>query len=73
MDAIIIKGNAENNKILAALAKKIGSSVLSLSDEEFEDFAFGKMIEKNKTNESVDREEIMKNKFEDSKQNIQHY
>ena len=60
MGAIIIKGNSENNEIIKALAQKLGSNVLSIKDEEFEDIAFGKMMEDEKTNELVTREEIMK-------------
>ena len=60
MDAIIIEGDAENNRILAKLAKKIGNRVISLNDEEYEDLAFGKMMTDSKTGEDVSRVEIMK-------------
>jgi hypothetical protein len=60
MGAIIIKGDSESNKILAELAEKLGNKVISINEEEFEDFAFGKMMDEDKTGETVSREEIMK-------------
>ncbi len=60
MGAIIIKGDTENNKILAKLAKKLGNKVISINEEEYEDFALGKMIDENKTGETATREEVMK-------------
>ena len=60
MGAIIIKGDSESNKILAELAEKLGNKVISINEEEFEDFAFGKMMDEDKTRETVSREEIMK-------------
>jgi hypothetical protein len=60
MGAIIIKGDTENNKILAKLAEKLGNKVISIKDEEFEDFALGKMMDESKTGETASREEIMR-------------
>ena len=60
MGAIIIKGDTENNKILAKLAEKLGNKVISIKDEEFEDFALGKMMDESKTDETASREEIMR-------------
>ena len=60
MGAIIIKGDTENNKILAKLAEKLGNKVISIKDEEFEDFALGKMMDESKTDETTSREEIMR-------------
>ena len=60
MGAIIIKGDSESNKILARLAEKLGNKVISIDEEEFEDFAFGKLMDENKTGETVSREEIMR-------------
>lgn len=60
MGAIIIKGDTENNEILAKLAKKLGNKVISINEEEYEDFALGKMIDENKTGETATREEVMK-------------
>jgi len=60
MGAILIKGDPENNKIIEKLAKKLGSNVHSIKDEEYEDIVFGKMMEESKTGKVVIREEIMK-------------
>ena len=60
MGAIIIKGDSESNKILGRLAEKLGNKVISINEEEFEDFAFGKLMDENKTGETVSREEIMR-------------
>jgi len=60
MGAIIIKGDTENNKILAKLAEKLGNKVISIKDEEFEDFTLGKMMDESKTDETATREEIMR-------------
>ena len=60
MSAIVIQADSKSNKILAQLAKKLGGKVLSLKNEQYEDFALGSMIEKVKTNENVSRDIIMK-------------
>ena len=60
MGAIIIKGDTENNKILAKLAKKLGNKVISINEEEYEDFALGKMMDESKTGQTATREEVMK-------------
>jgi hypothetical protein len=60
MGAIIIKGDTENNKILAKLAKKLGNKVISINEEEYEDFALGKMMDENKTGQTTSREEVMR-------------
>ena len=60
MGAIIIKADTKSNKILFDLAKKLGADVLSLRDEQFEDFALGTLMDSIKTGENVSREEIMK-------------
>ena len=60
MGAIIIKGDTENNKILAKLAKKLGNKVISINEEEYEDFALGKIMDESKTGQTATREEVMK-------------
>ena len=68
MGAIIIKGDTDNNKILAKLAKKLGNKVISINEEEYEDFALGKMMDERKTGQTATREEVMKNlKINDSR------
>ncbi len=60
MGAIIIKGDPENNKILAQLSEKLGNKVISIDDEELEDLALGKIMDESKTGKNINREEIMK-------------
>ncbi len=60
MSPIIIKADVKSNKILSDLAKKLGGNVLSLKDEQFEDFALGNLMNKVKTNEIVSKDVIMK-------------
>jgi len=60
MGALIIKGDTDNNKILAKLAKKLGNKVISINEEEYEDFALGKMMDESKTGQTATREEVMK-------------
>jgi hypothetical protein len=59
MSAILIKADLKSSKVLAELAKILGADVLSLKDEQFEDLAFGKMMDEAKTGENVERELIM--------------
>jgi hypothetical protein len=42
------------------LAKKMGASVLSVKDEQFEDFALATMMMLKKTNDFVSRDLILK-------------
>ena len=60
MSAIIIKADNQSNKLLKELAKKLGASVMSLDDEQYEDFMLGSIMDSEKTNEMVSRESIMK-------------
>lgn len=60
MSAILIKGNKQNNKILAALAKKLGGDVFDLKDEQYDDFLLGNLMDTVKTGKTVSRESIFK-------------
>jgi hypothetical protein len=60
MSAIVIQADTKSNKLLADLAKKLGGRVLSLNDDQYEDFALGSLMDKVKTNELVSREMVMK-------------
>lgn len=61
MSAILIKTKStENLQLLMELAKKLGSDVLSIKDEQFEDFALGTLMNTVKTNQTVSKESIMK-------------
>jgi hypothetical protein len=59
MGAIIIKADKKSNKILADLAKKLGGNVISLADDQYEDFALGLTMDAVKTGETVNRESII--------------
>ena len=59
MGAIIIKADKKSNKILSDLAKKLGGNVISLDDDQYEDFALGYLMDSVKTGNTVSRESIM--------------
>jgi len=63
MRAIVIKADNQNTKILKELAKKLGADVININEEQYEDLAFGLLMDKSKTGETVNRESIM-NKLE---------
>lgn len=60
MGAILIKADTKSNKILFDLAKQLGANVMSVKDDQFEDFALGTLMDTVKTGENVSRELIMK-------------
>lgn len=60
MGAIIIKADKKSNKLLSDLAKKLGGNVISLDDNQYEDFAIGSVMDAVKTGKTTDRESIMK-------------
>lgn len=60
MSAIVIKADSKSNKILKELAKKLGGNVLSIDDNQYEYIALGALMDKEKTGETVSREDIMK-------------
>lgn len=59
MGAIVIKSDSKSLKLIAQLAKRLGSQVTKLDDEQLEDFTFGQMLKEAKTGETVSRESIM--------------
>jgi len=59
MGAVLIKADNHSNRLFIELAKKLGANVLSIKDEQFEDFALGTLMDSIKTDENVSREEIM--------------
>ena len=59
MGAIIIKAEKKSNKILSDLAKKLGGNVLTLADDQYEDFALGSLMDSVKTGETVSRDSII--------------
>jgi hypothetical protein len=60
MSAIVIKADDKSNKILKALSKQLGANVVNLKDNQYEAFLLGTIIDIEKTNEDVSREEIFK-------------
>ena len=60
MSALIIKADNQSNKLLKELAKKLGASVISLDEAQYEDFMLGSKMDSEKTNKKVARESIMK-------------
>ena len=60
MGAVVIKINAKSNQLISRLAKELGGKVISIDDEQYEDIALGKLMDSEKTNETVSREEIMR-------------
>ena len=59
MGAIVIKNDSKSLKLISELAKRLGSKVANLNDEQFEDFTFGEMMKEAKTGDLVSRESIM--------------
>jgi len=59
MGAIIIKADKKSNKIISDLAKKLGGNVMTLADDQYEDFALGSLMDSVKTGKTVSRESIM--------------
>lgn len=60
MGAVVIKIDEKNNRLISKLAKELGGNVISINDDQYEDFALGKLMDSEKSNETVSREEIMK-------------
>jgi hypothetical protein len=59
MSAIIIKADEKSNKILKELAKQLGANVVSLKDNQYEDFLLGTIIDSEKTGKDASREEVL--------------
>jgi hypothetical protein len=60
MGAVVIKINEKNNRLISKLVKELGGNVISINEEQYEDLAFGKLIESEKTGENVSRDSILK-------------
>jgi hypothetical protein len=58
MSAIIIKADEKSNKILKDLAKQLGANVVSLNDNQYEDFLLGTIIDAEKPGKDALREEV---------------
>ena len=59
MGAILIKADKKSNKLLTDLAKKLGGNVISIADEQYEDFAIGSAMDSVRTGITVARESII--------------
>jgi len=59
MGAILIKADKKSNKLLTDLAKKLGGNVISIADDQYEDFAIGSAMDSIKTGITVERESII--------------
>lgn len=60
MSAIAIKSESKNDiQILSQLARKLSGNVINLSEEEFENLALGKLMDRVKTNKIVSRDKVM--------------
>lgn len=61
METIVISSESKSNiKLLKDLAKKLGDSVKTLSNEQLEDLTFGQMLQKAETGNLVDESEVLK-------------
>lgn len=60
MGALVIKIDPKSNKILIDLVRKLGGNVHTINNEQYEDFIFGSMMDKEKTNKTVSRDLVMK-------------
>ncbi len=59
MGAIVIKSDSKSLKLISEIAKRLGSKVAKLNDEQLEDFTFGEMMKEAKTGDLVSRESVM--------------
>ena len=59
MGAVVIKIDKKNNRLISKLAKELGGKVISIDDEQYEDLVLGQLMDEEKTNELVSRDEIM--------------
>ena len=60
MGAVVIKIDSKNNRLISSLVKELGGKVISIDDNQYEDLVLGKLMGKEKTNELVSRDSIMK-------------
>jgi len=58
--AILIRTDHKNKKLLSDLARQLGAGVVSISDEQLEDFTLGLMMDSLKTGQTVARETVLK-------------
>jgi hypothetical protein len=56
MGAIVIKNHSKSLKLISELAKRLGSKVAKLDEEQLEDFTFGEMMKAEGTGDLESRE-----------------
>lgn len=59
MSALLIKADSKSSKILRFIAKKLGGEVRVIRNEQYEDLAFGLMMDEVKTGEKVSKAEVL--------------
>jgi hypothetical protein len=60
MSVLVIQGSESNQKLIAALAKKMGSKAIRLKNQVIEDILLGQLIQEEETGKLVPREAIFK-------------
>jgi len=60
MSVLVIQGDESSQRLILALAKKMGSKVVSIGKSQAEDFLFGSLMEKEKTGKLVSKEKVLK-------------
>ena len=60
MGAIVIKTDKKKTHLISKLARELGGNVISIDEEQYEDFLLGKIMDESKTGEMVDFETVMK-------------
>ncbi len=60
MEAILIKADRESNKILSELAQKLGATVITIEEDQYEDLLLGSAMDAIKTGKTDDPDIIMK-------------
>ncbi len=60
MGAILINADDQSNKLLKALAEKLGGNVTQIDEEQYEEILLGTLMDKEKTGETSSRATIFK-------------
>lgn len=58
MDALLIKTDPDTNKLMIALAKKLGAIVHVVKENQYEDILLGNAMDNAKTGHLVSRKEV---------------
>jgi hypothetical protein len=60
MGTLLIKTDNKSSKILSQLARQLGGDVMSIRDDQFEDFLLGKMMDKVRTGKTASRKNVLR-------------